>query len=151
MNTGFLPRFGWAGVRQENRSLEKFGKNMKLSGAILLFSLMTCCAGSPSLEDSLRESMLYRAKLMERLSAVSSKGGISREEAITIGENFAGRYIGCGGFIAISDGGDYWISHNAVGYWGKPDATTRIYKKDGRIASKLLRGKGEIYFYNIWD
>lgn len=118
---------------------------------MFIFSLTTYCAASPSLEDSLRESLLCRAKLMEGLSAVSSKDGISREEAITIGENFAGRYIGCGGFTEISDGGDFWISHNAVGYWGKPDATTRIYKKDGRITSKLLRGKGEVYFYRLWD
>lgn len=113
--------------------------------------MASACAGTPSIEASQKAALKRKAALIEKLSTVKVSDGVSRDEAVIIAENFAEKFIGCGGYEKITEEQDSWVAHYVVGYAGVPDSSTKISKKDGVITTKLAGDKMKLYPKQLWN
>ena len=68
---------------------------------------------------------------------VSVADGIDQEEAERIGRSYFDRFVSCGAFEGISNGGTHWHVQGKHGYEGTPIRNFTIDKQTGAIASSI--------------
>ena len=73
----------------------------------------------------------------QKLQTVNLTDGVSQSEAQIIGECYFARYVGCGCFTGIRDGGDRWIVDGAIGVAAMPVHGFYIDKHSGRLVSPI--------------
>ena len=77
------------------------------------------------------------AEWHQKLQTVNLVDGVSQSEAQIIGECYFAKYVGCGGFTGIRDGGDRWIVDGAIGIAAKPVYGFYIDKRSGKLVSPI--------------
>jgi hypothetical protein len=77
------------------------------------------------------------AEWHQKLQTVNLADGVSQSEAQIIGECYYAKYVGCGGFTGIRDGGDRWIVDGDFGIAAMPVQGFYIDKHSGKLVSPI--------------
>ena len=94
-----------------------------------------------------------RKGLEKDLESIEYADGVSEKEAEVIARNLEERFVGCGSFYEIEDGGGYWIAKYFLGLGARLDESTRISKLDGEVVAGISLG-GEVLKLSpdqIWE
>lgn len=106
--------------------------------SVILFGMgLTSCARTDINRSSLNKYNKETKKLKTQLVKMNVYDGINIKEADIIARAYFHKYVGCGGYLSVSDGGTFWEVNGLFGLGARRIKGFQIDKMSGKITSPI--------------